>query len=258
MQKITDIVLIGAGNVATNLGVAFQEAGFNIVQVYSRSSASAKKLAKQLNTSFTTDLESLVAGAHLYILSVPDNAMEMVLQNIDAKGKFLVHTSGSLSMQIFEGNATGFGVFYPLQTFSKLHKVDFHSIPVCVEANSSENIQRLKHLANSISKNVRIIGSEQRRVLHLAAVFACNFPNFMYSIAESITQNAELDFDLLKPLIMETAEKVQFVKPSEAQTGPAFRGDTKIMEKHMEMLVDAPEILELYQLVSKKISKSKS
>ena len=210
-----------------------------IVQVYSRSQNTAEALAGKLHARPTSNLSSLIKGAHLYIVSVSDDALAEVRAEMDCCEKFVVHTSGSISMDVFKSFADNYGVLYPLQTFSKNRKLDFSHIPMCIEAN------------------VRTIASEQRKIIHLAAVFACNFPNFMYSIAEKIMRNANLDFNLLKPLIIETAEKVRSVSPDMAQTGPALRGDHTVMDKHMDILADDKQLQALYKQISQEISRLK-
>jgi len=257
LQEIGKIVLVGAGNVAIHMGLAMKESGLNIVQVYSRTRVSAQALAGNLQTTYTTDLKSIVPDAYLYIIAVSDDAVEDVIRDMDAREKFVVHTSGSIPMEVFQPFAQNFGVMYPLQTFSKNRKVDFSHIPLCIEANSLKNLELLNSLASKMTSDVRTVSSDQRKVLHLAAVFACNFPNFMYSIAELIMRKTNLDFNLLKPLIIETAEKVQSVSPGEAQTGPAWRGDRKVIEDHLEMLKQVPGIRDLYKQISQEIGQMK-
>lgn len=254
MQELKNIVLIGAGNVATHLGLALNKAGIKVLQVYSRTPESAERLASQLQTSFTINLDLLIEDAHLYIIAVADHALDDVVKGMKARNKFVVHTSGFADMNLLEPHAQNHGVLYPLQTFSRTRNIDFSSVPVCIEANSLQNIELLNLLASRISGDIRTIPSSRRRILHLAAVFACNFPNFMYGVAESILQKANLDFDLLKPLILETATKVQSVRPGKAQTGPAVRGDSKVMKEHLEMLKTDPEFMELYGMISEAIA----
>lgn len=250
-------MLAGAGNAATRMGQALKEAGVDIVQVFNRSEESAQHLAGFLQAGFTTNPGSVVPDADLYIIAVPDDAIAAVVKDINAQDKFVVHTSGSVSMEILAPFALNYGVLYPLQTFSKERTVDFSTIPVCIEASSLRNLELLSLLASKISSDIRSIPSAQRKALHLAAVFACNFPNFMYAVAESIVHRANLDFDLLKPLILETARKVQSISPARAQTGPAFRGDTQIMDDHLEMLKQDPAIRELYKRISEEIPRLK-
>lgn len=250
------IVIIGAGNVATHLGQALKDSGNEIIQVYSRTEQSARTLAKKLETVFTTSMIEINKNADIYLLSVSDDAITNILKELSTGNKLLVHTSGFSSMDILSGKSKNCGVFYLLQTFSKSRSVDMKTVPLCIEANSDENYEILKSLANQVSDDVHEVSSEQRRKLHLAAVFACNFPNFMYSVADQLLGDSKIDFDILKPLIKETAEKVQDIKPAEAQTGPAKRGDNSIMDAHLEMLVNYSDFKQIYQLISKEIQRT--
>lgn len=250
--------MIGAGNVATRLAPAFKEAGRSVVQVYSRTADSAGKLAKILDTGFTTNLKELKQDADLYLIAVSDDAIGEIARNLEIMHKMLVHTSGSVPMEVLRTASNQTGVFYPLQTFSRERKTNLSQVPICVEAGSDEILAKLKLLASGISDKVVEVDSDQRKMLHLAAVFACNFPNFMYQIADQITRSANLEFSLLKPLIIETASKVQSMSPENAQTGPALRRDKKIMEQHLEVLENYPVIREIYKIISSEIEKSGS
>jgi len=256
LVNLKNIVLIGAGNVATHLGMVLRDNGCSILQVYSRTEFSASKLAGILNANFTTSLKNINQEADLYIISVADDAVLQIAKNLNLKENLLVHTSGSLPMDVLEGVSENHGVLYPLQTFSKTRKIDFDTVPVCIEANNQINFDNLISLARQISRNVRKVNSAQRKQLHLAAVFACNFPNMMYFISEKIASHANLDFDMLRPLIMETAEKVMEIDPEKAQTGPAKREDQKIINQHLEMLNNLPEFKEIYKLISSEIQNS--
>jgi predicted short-subunit dehydrogenase-like oxidoreductase (DUF2520 family) len=253
LNGIKNIVLIGAGNVATQLGIALQKSGKNIIQVFSQTEISAQHLAKILNTSFTTDLHLVNKIADLYIISVSDDGIEGIAGKIGSGLNFVVHTSGSKSMDNLGKASKNLGVFYPLQTISKDREIDFKEIPICIEANSMENLQKLRILAENLSNKVVEINSDQRKILHLAAVFASNFPNYLYSVAEQILKEKKLDFELLLPLILETANKVQSIYPLEAQTGPAFRGDDKIIRDHLKMLENFPDWQNIYGILSKGI-----
>jgi predicted short-subunit dehydrogenase-like oxidoreductase (DUF2520 family) len=258
VPQIKNIVLVGAGNVATQFGIALYEAGLNIRQVYSRTSVSAVTLAERLHSDPVDDPAAIEPGADLYVIAVVDDAVEKVAGQLDPGDKFLVHTSGALPMEVLEPFARNYGVIYPVQTFSRTRKIDFTNVPVCIESNNLANLEVLNQLVSHVSNDVRAIPSPQRKVLHMAAVFACNFPNFMYAVAGSLLQGAHLDFDLLKPLILETAEKVQEINPEAAQTGPAFRGDQKVMGAHLEMLRRNRPLYDLYKQISKEIGKMKN
>ncbi len=255
MKDIGKIVLLGSGNVATHLAIALKEAGKTIVQIYSRTLENAGFLAEKVKADFTTDIAKIESNADLYIIAVSDDALAEVANGIDVNNNLIVHTSGSAPMDILKSCSENRGVLYPLQTFSRSRNIDFGKVPLCIEANSIESRERLKNLALSLSDNIHFVDSEKRRVLHLAAVFACNFSNFMYTIAQKITEENNLSFDILKPLIEETAAKIEEITPVEAQTGPAVRGDEKIMKLHMDMLRKYPEFMEIYRLISEKIIK---
>jgi len=252
-NSLSTIVFIGAGNVASQLASAFQNTGRKILQVYSRTESSAKELASKINADFTSDIKKLVKDADIYIISVSDSGISEVAKKLKLKDSFVVHTSGFLAMDILDKVSENIGVFYPLQTFSKNRKVDFLSIPVCVEANSEENLVMLEDLARSFTVDVRYVDSSQRKIIHLSAIFACNFTNHLYYVAEEILKNSGLPFDILKPLIRETAEKIMDVEPAEAQTGPARRNDLNVIKQHLEML-DNDEYRELYEKISKMIA----
>ena len=242
--------MLGAGNVATHLAENLQTKGFKILQVYSRSESSAKQLSEKLKVPFTTDIKQINNGADIYLYALKDNALSDVIKEINLPNALHVHTAGSVSMTIFKDAGNNFGVMYPLQTFSKTKKIDFSTIPVFIEGSNKDTIEKIQSMAELLTSKVYIINSDQRKRIHLAAVFACNFSNFMYSIAEEILIDSNLPFDILNPLIIETAEKVKTLSPAEAQTGPAVRFDDNIISKHMSLLNDKPQYKNLYREIS--------
>jgi predicted short-subunit dehydrogenase-like oxidoreductase (DUF2520 family) len=251
---IENIVIIGAGNLATQLALALFEKGFQVNQIYSRNIESARELAQKVNASFTNDLSQLYSEADIYVIAVKDSAIQEVLENLNLdESKLIVHTAGSIPMNILEGFTNNYGVLYPLQTFSKSRKVDFSGIPICFEANHPSNILKLEELGKTLSISVNQINSDERKTLHLAAVFTNNFVNHFYSIGAEILQDKKLDFDLLKPLIRETAAKIESMNPAEAQTGPARRNDQNIIGAQLKMLHDKPEYQKIYSFVSESI-----
>lgn len=251
---ITNAVLIGAGNLATQLALALHEKGVQVKQVFSMKLESAKELAERINSAFTNDLSQLLPEADLYIIAVKDTAIQEVLENIILAGNSLiVHTAGSIPMSILDGFSSNYGVFYPLQTFSKSRKVDFSDIPICIEANHPANLLKLEELGKRLSKSVNQINSDERKTLHLAAVFANNFVNHFYAIGSEILQDKKLDFELLKPLIRETAAKIEIMNPAQAQTGPAKRNDKNIINTQLKMLHERPEFQKIYSFVSESI-----
>ncbi|HAQ18030.1 MAG TPA: DUF2520 domain-containing protein [Prolixibacteraceae bacterium] len=251
---IENVVIIGAGNLATQLALALVEEGIRVKQVYSRSVESARVLAEKVNASFTNDLSQLLPEADLYVIAVKDSAIQEVLENLSLnENQLIVHTAGSVPMNILEGFTQNYGVFYPLQTFSKSRKVDFSDIPVCIEANHPSSLLKLEKLGKRISSTVNQINSDERKTLHLAAVFTNNFVNHFYAIGAEILQVKKLDFDLLKPLIRETAAKIENIHPLEAQTGPAKRNDKAMIGQHLKMLQDKPEYQKIYSFVTESI-----
>ncbi|MCK4360735.1 MAG: DUF2520 domain-containing protein [Bacteroidales bacterium] len=257
-SEIKKIVIIGAGNVATNLAQALRKAGFDIIQIYGRTNHLAKALADKVKSSYTSNLSDLNMEGDIYFISVVDSAFKNILKKINIDDKLIVHTSGSIPMNILNNTSKNYGVFYPLQTFSKQKKPDFENIPICLEANSDRNLKLLTSLAKTISKNVHIINSEQRAALHLSAVFACNFSNHMYVIAENILLKHNISFDMIKPLINETAKNIEDHRPHKVQTGPAKRGDHEIIAKHLELLADNPDFREIYKIITQNIIKYKN
>lgn len=256
----TSVAFIGAGNLATNLAKALYRKGFRIVQVYSRTEESAQALAQAVEAEYTTDLSAVTDCAQLYIVSLKDAAFVQLLPQIVAgKGKGLwVHTGGSIPMSVWEGKVSRYGVFYPLQTFSKQREVCFRQIPVFIESNSAEDMRLLKDIAASLSESVYEADSEQRKSLHLAAVFTCNFTNHMYALAADLLKKYRLPFEVMLPLIDETAGKVHLLEPHLAQTGPAVRYDENVIHNHLQMLADEPEMQEIYGLISKNIHRIKN
>lgn len=256
----TSIVFIGAGNLATNLAKALYYKGFRIVQVYSRTEESARNLAQAVEAAYTTDLSSVTGDARLYIVSLKDAAFVELLPQIvsEKKDALWVHTAGSIPMNVWEGQADRYGVFYPMQTFSKQRAVDFQDIPVFIESNSVEDTRFLKDIASALSERVYEATSEQRKSLHLAAVFTCNFTNHMYTLASHLLKKYQLPFEVMLPLIDETARKVHELEPRLAQTGPAVRYDENVINSHLQMLADEPEMQEIYELISKNIHRTKN
>lgn len=247
-------VMIGAGNLATHLAWALQAAKVEIVQVYSRTEASAARLAERLHCDRTTEISQLRPDADYYIFSLKDNALEDVIGQMSPNGGIWIHTAGSMPMSVFAGKNPRYGVFYPLQTFSKERAVAFRPIPVFVEGSDPAVEQDLLALGRLLSDQVRPLGSDKRRVLHLAAVFACNFTNHMYALAGDLLEKEAIPWQVLLPLIDETAAKVHALSPAEAQTGPAVRYDENVIRKHLSGLSD-PDQRQLYQLLSQSIHK---
>ncbi len=212
MKDIKSISFIGSGNIATHLARVFKSKGFVINEIFSPTTKNASKLALQVGAKVIGNIKDLNLACDLIIICIKDDKIQEVANQLaDYKGT-IAHTSGSISISVL--NQFNYsGIFYPLQTFSKENNVDFTSIPICIEANNKETEDTLVNLAKCLSENVQLINSEQRKAIHLAAVFACNFSNNMYAIAEAILANNNMDLSILKPLIVETANKINQSSP---------------------------------------------
>lgn len=253
IKEIKNIVIIGTGNVGTHLAEAFVNAGCSVKQIVGRNYVVAEKLASSVNASFVTDFAAIEKGHDMYVLALAEKAMEEVLPQLNLDKEFLVHTSGSLSLEILYPYSENTGVFYPLQTFTHGRDVNFREIPILLEANRINNEQQLFELATKLTEQVEHANSEQRLALHIAAVFACNFSNHMFSLARQLANKYKIDFDLLIPLIKETAAKSISMGPEKAQTGPARRKDQKVILKHLELLSDSPRLQDLYARITESI-----
>ena len=248
------ISFIGSGNVATHLANALFVLEHKIVQVYSQTIQNAQVLAQQVNAS-PVDLLAALLPADLYIIAVTDAAISQLsteLASLRLKGA-VVHTSGSTDISVLKNTGSDYGVFYPLQTFSKASNVNFKTVPLLIEASNAKICDQLDQLARQLSDQVYHYNSEQRRSLHLSAVIACNFSNYLYSVANQYLEQQGVDFNLLKPLIMETAHKIQQQAPANVQTGPAIRQDYAILAMHEHMLASQPALQQLYRLLSEGI-----
>jgi predicted short-subunit dehydrogenase-like oxidoreductase (DUF2520 family) len=251
------IVLLGSGNVATHLGSALHKAGHKITQVWSRDPGHAEELAITLNAKGITDIKQLDLYADLYILAVKDDAIPGVTAQLSFSDQLIVHTSGSTHIDALTEVSEKYGVIYPVQTFSKHKALDFQSVPVAVEGSDNATKSRLLDLARQISSKVFELDSVKRKALHVAAVFGCNFTNYLYTVSERILVTQGLDFDLLRPMISETAAKAQESSPADVQTGPAVRNDMETINKHLEFLESDPHLRDLYDRLSKGIMNSK-
>ena len=269
------IVLIGAGNLATHLGKALHAAGHDMLQVFSRTMQSAETLASLLDAEPLTDIAQVRDDADVYIFSVKDSALVQLVAQLcrhEADGlgedgavnalrkakkgeheRVFLHTAGSMPMSVFKGMAQHYGVLYPMQTFSKQREVDFSIIPCFVEANDEFAQKQIEGLAREISGRVYQLSSEDRKYLHLSAVFACNFANHCYAISQELLEEHGIPFDVMLPLINETAAKVHEMKPKEAQTGPAVRYDENVIDKQSKLLENHPHFKKVYDSMSKSI-----
>jgi len=246
------IVLLGAGNIASHLYKAFKTTN-NIVikQWYNRTLDTITSYANEVK--ITDDVSTLVE-ADIYIIAVSDDSIKALSEQLPFQDRFVVHTSGSVSIHHLDKKHQR-GVFYPLQSFSKNADIDFSTVPFCVEVLEKHNLELLKTLAETIGSVPYKINTEQRQTLHLSAVFINNFVNQLYRIAHEISDEKHINFDILKPLILETAKKVQNMSPYRAQTGPAKRNDKKTIKRHLKQL-DNEHYKTIYELLTNSIQKT--
>ncbi|MBK9984010.1 MAG: DUF2520 domain-containing protein [Saprospiraceae bacterium] len=249
------IVCIGAGRLAHQLMPALEDAGCEIIQVYNRTPEAAKLLSDKLKSaSHISKLEEVNPDAEIYFLTVSDdviNPMALELKKIISPEALCVHCSGILELDVIPFNRKA--GFYPLQSFSDNHDVSFRFIPIIITTHDDDIWIELDQIAGRMSSSVYRMTDEQKSILHVAAVFANNFSNHMLTIAESICKENQLPFEILKPLILETFSKAILSGPKESQTGPAIRGDEKTIEKHLHLLENNPELVDVYKIVTKSI-----
>ncbi|CAH8283346.1 putative short-subunit dehydrogenase-like oxidoreductase (DUF2520 family) [Mariniflexile fucanivorans] len=246
------VVILGAGNVATHLFKAFSKTGqVSVIQWYNRSIDAIKPYKNEVEI---IDNLSQLIEADLYILAVSDDTIKSLSSQLPFENRLVVHTSGAAGVYDIDKKHKR-GVFYPLQTFSKTASINFADVPICIEALESTDYQLLKKIAKLIGSPTKKVNTDQRKVLHLAAVFVNNFTNQLYRVAHEITESEGAEFDLLKPLILETAKKVQDHSPYMAQTGPAKRNDKKTLKKHLKLLKDQHHT-DIYNLLTSSIQRT--
>lgn len=243
------IAIIGSGNVAQHFISAFKKAeNIEVEQVFARNKNSVSHLID--SNKIVCEINDL-KEVDIYIIAVSDNAIATVSSQISFENKLVVHTSGSMAMNDLDAKNRK-GVFYPLQTFSKNKSVDFSQIPICLEAQNVADYQMLETVAKSISTVIYAINSEQRKALHVAAVFVNNFVNHLYQIGADICEENKIPFEILKPLIQETAHKIMLLSPNDAQTGPAKREDRQTIDVHLQFLKNENQH-KIYQLLTQSI-----
>jgi len=247
--KLLSVCIIGVGNVATHLGLALGRK-FNVVQVLSRHESSAARLAGLIGAGCEpiTDASALCRNADFYLIAVTDDAVATVVASTPDTAGIWAHTSGSVSMDVFQGYKSHYGVFYPLQTFTRDVPVAVEEVPFFIEGCTPDVERRLVGIASGISHSVEPADSDRRRLLHIAAVFACNFANLMWMEADDLLHTAGLDIRFLMPLLKVTLGKLADVSPCEAMTGPARRGDSAVIESHLRQL--PPDKRAIYRLLS--------
>lgn len=249
------IVFLGAGNVASHLAPALERGGVGeVCQVYSRTLVSAETLCARLQSARPVcDLSRIVTDADIYIVSLVDHAVSEALSAVPPtrRDALWLHTSGSLPMEVLVQRSDRFGVFYPLQTFSKDRAVDMSQVPVFIEGNTPEVTETIREMAGAVSRKVYYADGDLRRRMHIAAVFACNFTNYMFTVADDLLRADGLSLEVLHPLLAETVRKAMNGSPERGQTGPAVRGDIEVVERHASML--PADLAEIYRLLSESI-----
>jgi predicted short-subunit dehydrogenase-like oxidoreductase (DUF2520 family) len=254
MQEIR-VAILGAGNVAYQLAWHLHNAGHVIVQIYSRHIQQGKFIANLMDTTYTDRLDQLTPDADVYLLCVNDDSIAGLASRLQLGSKLIAHTSASVPISALKDCSSNFGIFYPLQTLSKNVSVDFANIPIVIDGSNAESKTRLEQLASSLSRHIIYADDEKRLAIHVAAVFANNFTNHLYAIAQMILEKENLSFDILKPLLSETVRKVQHHAPLKVQTGPAERQDVHTLEKHLNYLKIDGRFAEIYKLLSDEIAR---
>jgi predicted short-subunit dehydrogenase-like oxidoreductase (DUF2520 family) len=246
------IVLIGSGNVATILGGKLQQAGHRIVQVFSRHSEHARRLAEELHSAYVSKWDDILREADVYIVALSDDAILGLHADLSLPGKLVVHTGGAVPKEALLKVSGNSGVLYPLQSLRKELR-PYPGIPIMVDANIPGDLDKITTLAKSISSQVRPADNATRLRLHVAAVLVNNFTNHLYALAEEYCRSEGADFTLLLPLIRETADRLSRIPPREAQTGPALRGDEATIKRHLELIGNHKDIKEVYTLMTRQI-----
>lgn len=251
-----EVSFIGSGNLAWHLAPALDNAGYIVKEVYSRNPKHAEALTERLyQAEVKASLDFSTSKSTVFIVATSDDAIQDVATEIVLPDQaYLLHTSGSQPLSILQFAATdNIGVFYPLQTFSKSKRIDFKTVPIFIETSNADTEELMLVVGNAISNHVRRISSEERKALHVAAVFASNFANHMLTVSKEVLERNGINFDLLKPLISETISKSLTIGPENAQTGPAMRGDLEILDRHVEFLHEDEVLAEIYRLISQHI-----
>jgi predicted short-subunit dehydrogenase-like oxidoreductase (DUF2520 family) len=249
-----DIVIIGTGNTATILSKKLNDAGHTIKIVFGRNLSKANELSSELNTKGTNQIENIPGDADIYIVAVSDTAIAELAAHLNVNDKIVVHTAASVSKDVLKNCSENYGVFYPLQTLKK-ETAHLPDIPIIIDANNDVTLNSLDQLADSISNMVVKADDDKRLKLHMAAVFCNNFTNHIYALMEDYCNIEKLDFNLLKPLIKETAIRLTDLAASSAQTGPGVRSDSETINKHLAILNEYPDLKELYIMLTGSIQK---
>ncbi|MCF8293081.1 MAG: DUF2520 domain-containing protein [Chitinophagaceae bacterium] len=250
-----NIAIIGSGNIATFFATKFFEGGHTIVQIISPTHHNAQALASKFNCAYSTDINALSDQAELCILAVKDDILKAILGQTKFENKFLIHTAGSITLNDLSGASPNLGCIWCMYSINKNHLPERSNIPLIINAANNETLEKIKHLAACISTSVYNLSDEQKLKAHLAAVFANNFANHMFTIGQDILQQEQIPFDLLIPLIENTVEKLTYTSPDKLQTGPAIRNDSGTIAKHIELLRTHDDYKNIYSLLTESIQK---
>lgn len=251
-KPFSKIAIIGAGNIATHLGLALLKASQPLQCIYNRGEKRGRVLASLLNTQYISDL-TLLNQYDLVILAVSDDAISVIANQLKGSSALIVHTSGTVPLSCLSVIGSNIGIFYPLQTFSEQHEVDFSVVPICIYSETEKYCKQLYSLASQLSNSVHIINDDQRQKIHVAAVLVNNFSNYLYIKAFDYLSENNLPVQLLSPLIVETALKIKDISPKKAQTGPAKRGDMETIARHLDLIRNDNELSELYEMITNRI-----
>lgn len=250
------VVLIGTGNLAHHLGDLFVKNGIEIVQVIGRSPVSTKKLAKRIGCAAATDYSKIDLSADVYLLLVADHDIPMAIKGLPLEKKVIAHASGTASIKVFPSRFAHAGVFWPLQTFTKDRILSNELFPICLESRSSRAKSHLNRLAKSMGCPSFTLRGKDRELLHLGAVLVNNLPNHLFTLTESLLNKHKIPFELLHPLIAETAVKIKSGSPRSMQTGPARRGDSSTIDRHLQLLKSDRRLHKIYKLLSESIEET--
>ena len=252
-----NFVLIGAGNLGTTLTRALIKKGFQPVQIINRSIDKANRLAEETGNPLVSSDSSHIEPCDFVIVAVSDDSIPTVLEKIPSLQAPVFHCSGSTGISVFSDKFHRYGVFYPLQSFSSLRKINFREIPVLIEASDQSTLKLLRSVAEKLSENVMEVNSENRIRAHIAAVFASNFTNHFLLMARDYLRVHNLPDNIIDPLVRETFNRAIEMKNENVQTGPAVREDRKILSIHEEILKNDPSLQKIYNFVSESIIRYK-
>jgi predicted short-subunit dehydrogenase-like oxidoreductase (DUF2520 family) len=247
------IVIIGAGNVAFHLIKSITNSGHQLVQIYNRTIENIKESTKKIPLS--DSIGGIYPNADIYIICVKDNAIEEIANQLKMNNKLVLHTSGNRTMDILQNSSSNYGIFYPIQSFTKEIPLNFKKVPIIIEANNAEALEMLKSFAESISERVIEMNLEKRQKLNIAGVFVNNFTNHLYHLMDEYLDKESIDFSILHPIIQNTVDKIKIKSPRACQTGPAIRNDQETIENQKKILEKEIELLKIYNEFTQGIMK---